>query len=114
MDWAMMLMQPVMMVITSAVSAVAGWLTARYRSAKQDAAEREATSQSVTDACRILMGARVDSMLDSYEGYEHPTTEQTQHLIEEWSVYHGCGGDGIRTARVEKLTGMRMEEEKND
>lgn len=108
MDYAIVA-QALMMLVPSAISAAAGWLAARYKAAKAGRDEEEARDGSVRRACVLYMGERLDRRCERYELCDSPTAEQTADLVEDWTVYHGCGGDGIRTARVQRLVGFDLE-----
>lgn len=105
----MMLMQPLMMGLTTAVSAVAGWFAARWKAAKSEKAENAELAAATREACVLLMGARLDTLCEQYEAHERHTAEQTQHLVDECQLYQRCGGDGVRTSRVERVTGLSLE-----
>lgn len=104
-----MLMQPLMMGLTTAISAVAGWFAARWKAAKSERAEDAELAAATREACVLLMGARLDTLCEQYEGHEKHTAEQTQHLVDECQLYQRCGGDGVRTSRVERATGLSIE-----
>lgn len=106
----MMVIQPLMMVITSAVSAALGWVSSKYKASKAATAEQEKEHEAMKQACIIFTGARLDTLCDRYEQEPDHDPEDTQALMQAWETYHACGGDGVRTARVERCTGMKMEE----
>lgn len=127
MDYTQMLMQPLMMVLTTVLSAALGWVSSKYKAAKQSAEQaeaeqasiREATRQfmeqqsqfkAMREACVIFTGAQLDTLCDQYKQQEDHDPRDTQALLSAWQTYHDCGGDGARTARVEQLTGMHLEE----
>lgn len=109
MDLTMALMQPLMMVITTVVSAVAGWIGAKYKAAKADAATEKKQQDAMLKCCRLMMGARMEDLCNTFEEYESPTKEQRQHLINEWELYRDIGGDGWTTETVQRLVGVDLE-----
>ena len=122
-----MLMQPLMMLLTTGISAALGWVSSKYKAAKQSAEQAEAEQASIREAvrlfneqetefkvmqqaCIIFTGAQLDTLCDQYKQQADHDPRDTQALLSAWQTYHDCGGDGARTARVEQLTGMHLEE----
>lgn len=112
MDVTVALMQPLMMVVTTVVSAALGWVSSKYKAGKASAEAQKAEHEAMREACIIFTGARLDTLCDRYEQQSDHDPEDTQALMQAWQTYHGCGGDGVRTARVERCTGLRLEADK--
>lgn len=127
MDILQVIMQPLMMIVTTVVSAALGWVSSKYKAAKQEAEQAEAEQASIREAvrlfneqetqfkamqqaCVIFTGAQLDTLCDQYKQESDHDPRDTQALLSAWQTYHDCGGDGARTARVEQLTGMHLEE----
>lgn len=111
MEW---LIQPLMMLLTSGISAALGWVSSRYKQAKRQSEERQEEHESMKRACILFMGYQLDTLCQSYEHDEEHDPAEAQAIIDTWEVYSGCGGDGVRAARVEKLTGIRVEEKEKE
>lgn len=106
-----MAVQALMMLLTSGVSAALGWVSSKYKQSKADSEAQKSEHESMKQACIIFTGARLDTLCDRYEQECGHEPEDTQALLQAWETYHGCGGDGVRTARVERCTGMHLEDE---
>ena len=127
MDIASLVAQSLMMALTTVVSAALGWVSSKYKAAKQSAEQAEQEQASIKEAVRLFneqeqafkamqaaciatTGDRLDALCDEYKRATDHEPEDTQALVDAWQTYHDCGGDGARTARVERLTGMHLEE----
>lgn len=102
-------LQALMMLVPSALSAAIGWLAARYKAARAATEADETRTRAAVDSCVVLMGARIDALCDCYEE-TRPTVEQKEHLQEEFELYKGCGGDGLRASRVARILGVSKDE----
>lgn len=110
MDWSMAAVQLVMMAATSVISAVAGWFGARYKASKAKAESNQAEHAAMKKACMLYAGQRLDELCMAYKASETHTAAETQAIISAWETYHGCGGDGVRAALVERTIGIKVEE----
>lgn len=98
-----------MMSLTTVVSAALGWVSSKYKATKASAEAQKTEHEAMKKACILFTGSQLDALCDRYEAQSEHEPEDTQELLEAWETYHGCGGDGVRAARVEHCTGIKVE-----
>lgn len=103
------LMQPLMMLLTTGVSAALGWVSSKYKATKEKSDGQKAEHAAMKKACIRFMGDQLDRLCDDYEAKQKHEPEDTQAILDAWDIYSGCGGDGARGQRVAELTHIKVE-----
>lgn len=95
--------------ITAVLGAVAGWCSAKWKTAKDKKEAEDHRIDALCDCMCDILGDKLDQQYEAYMNGEHFDNDRLEKVHTMYKNYAYCGGDGIRKAHTEHILGVSLD-----